>query len=435
MVTSFLKHINQQLVSKSETYLLAISGGIDSMVMAHLCKEANLKVTWAHCNFSLRGKESDIDEIFVKEKAEAFGVNCFSIRFATTQYATEHKVSTQIAARELRYAWFRKLQEEYDFDYIFTAHHANDSLETFFINLLRGTGLKGLVGIPEKTENIFRPLLPYSRKEIERYAKKHQITWREDQTNASTSYLRNKIRHQVVPWFEGENSHFLTTFKQTQEHLKASETLVEDYINLLKQELFVEKDNVHALNISQLKQKPHYNQILYRLLSPYGFTAWEDIYNLLEGASGKQIFSTTHRLLKHRDFLLLSEISAAKTSSYLLASVQETLAFPLGKLTLEIVGKTGNFDKNIAYVDNSLITYPLEVRKWKAGDKFKPFGMKGNKKVSDFLKDEKCSLLEKENTWLLCAQNRIIWIINHRIDEAYKITNKTTEILKITLIS
>uniref|UniRef100_UPI00375143F7 tRNA lysidine(34) synthetase TilS n=1 Tax=Flavobacterium sp. TaxID=239 RepID=UPI00375143F7 len=281
---------------KEKKLLLASSGGIDSMIMLHLFQKLNYNIAIAHCNFQLRGLESFGDQQFVQDYASNHNIEVFVTLFDTENFAKDYKLSTQIAARELRYNWFYELLETENFDYILTAHHADDNLETFLINLTRGTGLDGLTGIPEQNELIIRPLLPFSRAEIEDFAKENSIQWREDSSNASDKYLRNKIRHDLVPILKELNPNFLDSFQKTQNYLQESQIMVEDATIMIYQQVVKENNDILSFDLKKLTQLPNYKSYLYQWLREYDFTAWEDIYNLVESQSGKQIFSKNYRL-------------------------------------------------------------------------------------------------------------------------------------------
>lgn len=414
--------------------LLAVSGGIDSVVLAHLCQDAKLDFSIAHCNFNLRGTESDTDESFVTDLADALEVEIYTQNFDTHKYAENNGVSIQMAARELRYNWFEELKNILHLDFILTGHHANDNLETFLINFLRGTGPEGLSGIKSKNQSILRPMLQFSQIEIEEFAKKNGIQWREDSSNASDKYMRNKIRHQIVPVLEELNPQLLDSFAKTQEHLRESLDLVEDYISLLYPKIVKKNAYGYSLNIEFLKKIPHTKQVLYQLLKSFGFTQWEDVSNLLDAQTGKMVYSDSHRLIKDRDYLLLTEKRSNELNKeYNLEEGENFVIFPMGTFSISKVGKLGLPSKKSIYVAKDKLQYPLKIRKWEKGDYFYPFGMNGKKKLSDFFKDEKFSLPEKEHTWVLCSNNKIVWIINHRADNRFAVENKDKEILKISL--
>ncbi len=413
--------------------LLAVSGGIDSVVLVNLCHHANLDFAIAHCNFNLRGKESDGDEAFVKKLATQMEIPFFNQRFNTEIYAEEYRVSIQMACRDLRYEWFEELRVQEKFDFILTAHHANDDLETFFINLIRGTGLEGLSGIQAENNKIVRPLLKFSRKEIQQYAEENKISWREDSSNASTKYLRNKIRHDLVPVFEELNPDFLQSFMQTQEYLQENQELVEDYISLIYPELVQKNKFGYELDIAFLKKIPHTKSVLYQLLKSFGFSEWNDVYHLLDAQAGKIVFSPTHRLIKDREKLILTErVKDVEDKVFKIEENEDFAMLPMGTFSFCEVGEMGEKSLQSIYVNAEMLSYPLIVRKWREGDYFYPFGMKGKKKLSDFFKDKKLSLPQKENTWLLCSGNKIVWVINHRADNRFAITSPTQKIIKIT---
>lgn len=414
--------------------LLACSGGIDSMVMVDLFRKLPFEIGIAHCNFQLRGLESFEDQKFIQMYAEDQKIKLFLIQFDTKAFANDYKLSTQVAARELRYNWFYELLETENYDYIITAHHADDSLETVFINLVRGTGLDGLTGIPEINENVIRPLLLFSRSEIEQYAKDNSIGWREDSSNASDKYLRNKIRHNLVPIFKELNPDFISSFLKTKHYLQESKSMVEDASYLVYQQVAKEKGSEVFFDLNELKKLPNYKSYIYHWFQDFGFSAWEDIYDLVEGQSGKQVFSKEFRLLKNRKHLILSPLQVEdKKEEYFINKNQKEVDVPL-QLSFSEESVISLLQVTSIFVDADKLLYPLVLRRRKDGDVFQPFGMDGkSKKVTKFFKDEKLSLIEKEKTWLLCSHNEIVWIVGLRQDERFKITTKTTNILKIQL--
>lgn len=434
MLQKFENHITQTFsFLEKKKLLLATSGGLDSMVMAHLFSELNYAFAIAHCNFQLRGLESFGDQEFVSKAADSFKRPFFITQFDTEAFAKDYKLSTQVAARELRYNWFYELLETEGYDYILTAHHADDNLETFIINLSRGTGLDGLIGIPEQNDKLIRPLLPFSREEIKQYAEDNAIEWREDSSNASNKYLRNKIRHDLVPVLKEINPNFLDAFKKTQEFLQEAQIMVEDASVMVYQQVAKEVGDEIHFDLDQLKQLTNYKSYLYQWLKEYEFSAWDDIYELTESQSGKQIFSSEYRLLKDRTTLILSPIPEDKQEEFYIEINDLEVNFPL-KLKLCNIGHITIDSNKAIFVDADKIKFPLLLRKWNEGDVFFPFGMDGkSKKVSKLFKDEKLSLIEKENTWILCSDNQIVWVIGIRQDERFKIVNTTNKILKIEL--
>lgn len=435
MLENFKSHINKQFPFLKESKLIiAISGGIDSVVLAHLCHKLNFNFALAHCNFNLRGKESDADEAFVLELGEQLDVEVFIQNFDTEAYAEENKCSIQMAARELRYDWFSELAQQLNFDYILTAHHADDNLETFLINFTRGTGLNGLTGIPELNGNIARLLLPFSRETIEAYAKSENITWREDGSNSSRKYLRNKLRHEVVPILKEINPQLLNSFQKTLNNLNDTTEIVKDKLEEFCQNAILEKTrNGTTFKISEFKSRNNPKAYLFQVFKDYGFAEWNDILDLLDAESGKYVKSDTHRLIKYREYIILSEYPEIRYQPIIIDKSTVIQGFALGLMYLTFTTKISEQNKLIAYVDNDKISYPLTLRQYQTGDKFHPFGMKGKKKVSKYLKDEKLTPTEKENTWVLTSNNEIVWVVGKRADERFKVTEKTKKILMIEL--
>jgi tRNA(Ile)-lysidine synthase len=435
MLKQFKQHIQKNLpFLKENKLLLAISGGVDSVVLAYLCKEINLNIALAHCNFNLRNKESDADEEFVLELAKNWNLEVFIENFNTKQFAIDKKMSTQVAARTLRYFWFDEIASQLQYQYILTAHHADDNFETFLINLSRGTGLDGLLGIPEVNQTIVRPLLPYKREDIENFAKQKKLKWREDSSNSSTKYLRNKLRHDVIPILKGINPKLLQNFAKTQQYLNDIKDIVDDRVDdVAKKIVSHTSNNGIAININKLQQLSNTKAYLYELLNAYGFTQWEDILDLLTAQPGKQVFSNTHRLLKDRNHLILSEIKEQPNEIIKIVESQSLVLAPFGQLAIEEVESIQKTSKHIAYVDKALLKFPLTLKPWQEGDYFYPSGMTGKKKLSKYFKDEKMSLLDKEHVWLLCSENDVVWILNHRVDNRFVVSDKTKNILKIEI--
>ena len=435
MQHNLLNHINQSFpFLNGKKLLLATSGGLDSMVMVDLFRKLKFEIAIAHCNFQLRGIESFEDQNFVQNFAKTNGINLFLTQFDTAAFAEDYKLSTQVAARELRYSWFYELLETKKYDYILTAHHADDNLETFLINFVRGTGLDGLTGIPEQNDKVIRPILIFSRQELEQYAKENNIQWREDSSNTSDKYLRNKIRHNVVPILKELNPEFLPSFQKTQKYLQESQTMAEDASIMVYQQVAKENGEDVHFDLNQLKKLPNYKSYLYHWFNEYGFSAWDDIYNLVDGQSGKQVFSSEFRLLKNREFLILSPLKIEdEIEEYFIYKNQKEVNIPLN-LSFCKVDDISVASNTTIFVDEDKLCFPLDLRRWKRGDSFQPFGMEGNsKKVSKFFKDQKLSLLEKENIWILCSDNQIVWIVGIRQDERFKVKNTTKKILKIQL--
>ncbi len=427
------------LFCKTDRILIAISGGLDSVVLATLMKNSKYDVTLAHCNFHLRDEESNRDEAFVRRWAKENNIPLFVKEFDTCQYMKENKLSLEMAARDLRYEWFNSLMQEHNFTYLATAHHLDDSIETFFINLLRGTGIAGLHGIQVKNDKIVRPLLFATKEEITEYAKKNNISHVEDSTNAETKFTRNKIRHNLFPILKEINPNFEIALKKDIEYLKDTETIFRKEIEKAKQDIIETENELIKLNIFKLKALNPVKIYLYEIISEYGFneTNTTDILSCLDETSGKQFFSKTHRLIKDREYIFMDKIKNNSTNEFFLINQEQgSLIYPL-KMQIEILKdlKFVNIskEKNIAMLDADLVKFPLILRKWRQGDSFVPFGMRKEKKLSDYFTANKYSLLDKENQWILCSEEKIIWLIGERIDDRFRISNATKNILKIEL--
>lgn len=432
MLKEFQAHLNNQFpFMKGNQLLVACSGGLDSVVLTHLLVKSGYQITLAHCNFSLRGNESDADSNFVIQLSKKLEIPVYTETFETETFADEHGLSIQMAARQLRYLWFEELSNQLNIKYILTAHHLDDNLETFLINLSRGTGLKGLTGIPVNQGKLIRPLLSFTKETVLAYAEKNNLSWREDSSNASNKYLRNALRNEVIPKWKETVPNLLQNFETTQKNLIDSRNLVEDYLALLFTYLADETQYGYKFSVKKLKALPNSKTVLFELLSPLGFTEFDDVYNLLSAQAGKKVYSTTHVLLKDRDFLFLETIGNKTTENEFTISENITeVEFPI-RLIFEKVSKLGDSSGKTIFVDLDLLRFPLVLRKWNEGDVFYPFGMTGKKKISKYFKDEKLSLLAKQKTWLLCSENKIVWVVGLRADNRFKVTNKTKRILKI----
>ncbi|MEM1002074.1 MAG: tRNA lysidine(34) synthetase TilS [Bacteroidota bacterium] len=433
MLEAFQSFIDEELpILKNGRLLVAVSGGIDSVVLTHLCTLSNMETALAHCNFKLRGDDSEKDEAFVVALGEQLGLEVFVQEFDTESYMNENLVSLQMAARELRYQWFKDLAQQLNFDYILTAHHADDNLETFLINFSRGTGLNGLTGIPIWNDNIVRPLLPFSQVEIHQLALENNWKWREDNSNSSRKYLRNKLRHEVVPILKEINPNLLSSFRDTMSNLNDTADIVEESLNAVAKRAITHIDSkeVHY-KVSEFKKVSNAKAYLHEMFKSFGFTEWYDVVDLLDAQSGKYVKSTTHRLIKHRDVLILTDLHPPKYEEYEIQEEDLKLNFPKGRLTFEVPNSIGTTSANAVYLNKEVLIFPLKLRIWEAGDYFIPIGMNGKKKVSKYLKDEKISTTEKERTWVLCSGNDIIWVVGKRADERFKVKKSNTQIMKI----
>lgn len=429
----------QRLFSKDDRILLALSGGVDSVVLAELLLELGYTFSAAHCNFHLRGEESNRDAEFVIKWAERKKVKLFVQDFDTYAYMQEKGISLEMAARELRYSWFENLMQENQFDYLLTAHHADDSAETFFINLLRGTGIAGLHGILPKNGNIIRPLLFATRKSILDYAELKNIQFVEDSTNSETKFLRNKIRHRVIPMLKEISPDFDSIIRKNIERLRDTETVFRNTVENVKDEIIIRENENIKISIAELQSLNPMGIYLYEILSDYGFN--ESVVNnvsmVLDAESGKRFYSKTHCLLKDREYLLIYPIEKEETETEYSIDAEITSIIEPFKAKIEVL-KDLNFisvpkKANVAMLDMDLLNFPLELRHWKQGDSFVPFGMRKKKKLSDFFTSNKYSLLDKERQWLLCSGDEIVWVVGKRIDDRFKVSNSTKSVLKIEI--
>lgn len=437
MIKELSEYIRKQkLFHTDQRVLLTVSGGVDSMVMVELFHQSELNFGIAHCNFQLRGVESDQDEAFVKEFAVRNGISFHGRRFDTSEYAKKHQISIQMAARELRKAWFFQLRQQMHYDYIATAHHLNDSLETTIFNLTKGSGIAGLRGILPKDGVIIRPMMFASRGMIARYAKTHKVPWREDSSNQSTKYRRNLIRHKVIPELRKINPGLEKTFVRTASRLRATEYIFNKEVQALRETIFQSDGQGYKISKNALKSMKHGTVLLAELLQEYGFVYAQaaDIITSLSGSSGKSFYTATHKLIIDREYMLLQKKDNEKQQPIQIFSDTGILSLPHRRLVLEhIQGEIPKFssDPNIAQLDDALLKYPLELRVWKEGERFQPLGMNHKKKLSDFMIDEKIPLNLKGQQLVLISEGEVVWVVGQRIDDRYKITSNTTNILKI----
>ncbi len=415
---------------KNKTFLLACSGGKDSVALFHLLLNGNYRFKVAHCNFELRGEDSEKDEDLVRELCEKNKISFYLRYFNLKDWKTQNNYSTQMAARDARYEWFNDLLNDKVADYILTAHHLNDSLETFLINLSRGSGLKGLCGVPELGSNIYRPLLHFTSDEILDYAQKNNLSWREDLSNQTDDYVRNKVRHHVVPTLKQTFPNFLSSFEQSLFNLQGSYDLLEYFVVQEKEKLFRPTSYGYSIKIDELKQIKSLPTFLHFAFSPYGFGSAQELEKFLDAQNGAEIQSPTHRLINDRGWWLLLDKKEIKREKITINSPNEILLSPF---EWQFLTEDRDRREKIISFDLNKVKFPLSLRTLNLGDVFYPLGMNGQKKkVSKFFKDEKFSKFEKENTWLLCdANDQIMWIVGHRADERYKITEQTKQWLHI----
>lgn len=437
MLKSFQHLLNTRFpFLKDAPLLLAISGGLDSMVLADLCVKSALNISLAHCNFKLRGDESDGDEHFIKDFSKTHNLEVFATSFKTETFAKTSKQSVQMAARQLRYEWFENLRNQKGFEYILTAHHADDHLETVLINLSRGTGLEGLTGIPEINESVVRPLLEFSRADIHDYAMTQKVLWREDSSNNNTKYVRNNLRHTIIPLLKDLNPSFIHNFQRTLSHLKDTQSILEDYMLEVEDRVIESIDeNQIIYNINQIQSLNNPQAYLYQLLKTYHFTDWTQITALLDAQSGKQITSSTHRLLKNRSQLILSRLNTMAKISISIEAADGLVSIPnqLFNLKLEMTTSLGVSDIDHVYLDFEVLKFPLRFDNWSHGDYFYPSGMSGKKKLSKYFKDEKLSLIDKENIRVIYSGNDVVWIVGRRADQRFLANKNSTQILKLSI--
>jgi tRNA(Ile)-lysidine synthase len=442
MLQAFKAYIaKERLFIPDEKILLAVSGGMDSVAMAELFSMAKFSFGIAHCNFSLRGKESDSDESFVKDLAKKLKVPCYIRQFLTTEYAEEHRLSTQMAARELRYGWFNELLKKEGYTLLATAHHLGDQIETFFINMLRSTGIAGFHGILPKQGIIIRPLLFASRSEIEGFVRKNNLLYREDTSNQEIKYLRNKIRHELIPVLAEINPGFSSILTENIYRIREAEKIFRDSVDQVRNKIVIKKKDRTLISIHEIKKLNPFRTYLFEFLAPFGFnySVAKDVSEAMNEEPGKQFYSPTHRLIKDRNDLIITPLDSVtkdegKKTGFQILENNTRLRKPIS-LTLKKLLRDKNFQVDVsplfANLDLHKITFPLTLRKWQHGDLFHPFGRDHRKKLSDFFADNKFSIDDKENTWILCAGGKIIWIVGHRIDNRFRITSKTKEVLQI----
>ena len=438
MLEQFRKYINDNhLINKGDRILVALSGGVDSMVLAELLRREGCDITFAHCNFHLRGAESDGDEQFVREYAERLGVKLFVKQFDTMEFVENQKVSVEMAARELRYAWFDELLNS-GFNKLALAHHADDQIETFFINLLRGSGIKGLKAIQPCNGMYIRPLLWASREEIKKFAIENDIQWREDSTNSDTVYLRNKIRHDLMPVFDSVKPDAREKILESVTHLAAENQL---YRELLKEKISqIETINgeLHSIDKSSLKQIViptegrnliQLKQLLFEYIRSFGFSfsQCESVFAALDGEPGKELYSNDYQLVVEKDSIEIFPIDLERTRH---ALSQQVAIQPVR--TRHALFQLITDNPNIAQLDYDTLKLPLKTRFWQQGDRFRPLGMRGTKLVSDFFNDLNFTAFQKKTTPILVdSDDNIVWIVGYRIDDRFKITDKTKTIYEI----
>lgn len=428
---------NELLSNDGRPLIVAVSGGADSVALLEILLKLGYNCVIAHCNFHLRSKESIDDTKFVRNMAERLNTPIYTIDFNTIAYANKEGISIEMAARDLRYNWFEELRLQLQAQAIVTGHHLDDNLETILLNFVRGTGLRGLTGMPVRNRFVTRPLLDTSHKELVDYLNEQGINWREDSSNASNDYQRNRIRNQVLPLLEEINPSVRNTLSRTREILEGSYHIFQEKMEDIRRILVREEGNRSFIPIEQLLQTRDASTVLYELLQCYNFSTaqLEQILEGLEGQSGKTFYSTTHRLLIDRKELILEPLSDNASYEQAIESVDQSESAT--GLQMRIIQRTDNYsypaDAAIAHLDADHVRFPLTLRTWKEGDSFQPLGMKGSKKLSDFLTDWKLDRFSKENVQVLCSEGVIFWVVGMRIADRFKVTKNTKRILEVTI--
>ena len=417
MKQQLLNYIEEnKLFERTSKVLLAISGGIDSVCLAHLLIDLNFQVEFAHCNFNLRKEESVQDAEFIEQLAKQLNVPLHSISFDTEKYAKRHKLSHQMAAREIRYNWFEELRLKINADYIAVAHNLDDNVETFFLNIIRGTGIRGMISMKNKNGTIVRPLIFAKRSEIKSYVLKNNYQYREDSSNSSVKYKRNKIRHELTPILKEMNPSILETVDKDIGLIHKTFSAYENYIDKIEKQIVIPFDGGLKVLKKDFLKLSNQEVVIYEIFSKYGFKDFKSILQSIENAIGKQFFSSTHKLLIDRDYLIMKKIEDDYFKGLTIQKKTTSINKPI-PLTFDVL----DLDESLltsfsACFDFRKLQFPLIIRKWKEGDKFKPLGMSQYKKLSDFFIDLKFDVFSKKETFLLCSGNDIVWVIGHRID-------------------
>ena len=422
--------LNEFAELKTNKFLLAVSGGIDSMVLANIFYKLKYNFVIAHCNFNLRGDDNIKEELLIKKFANQKEIKLSIKKFETLAYVKSKKISIQIAARELRYQWFYELMEINKIEYLVTAHNLNDQFETILINISRGTGFDGIAGMNHKSKKIFRPLISFTRSQIEKYAIDNKVDWREDSSNLNDKYLRNFIRNNILKkWMKYDNN-LLTNFRTTVKNLNFAKDVLKNNLINWKKKNFKKNEKFTIISTNELSKLNPLNFYLFELFKDYGFKNTKDLINIIKSNSGKKLLSDTYTLLKDRNQLILQKKERCQKNQF----YWDGLTKDLSPLNLKIV-KNDSCDRNYIVLDNDKLKFPLEIRKWKSGDYFYPDGIDGKKKVSKYYKDSKLNLFQKEAQWLLCSNNKIVWIVGLRGDKRFKFksNSKNKLIIKCTV--
>ncbi len=437
MLKQVQKYIaKNRLLDKSDTILVALSGGADSVTLVHVLIQLGYSVAAAHCNFNLRGTESDDDEAFVRDWVEKLQIPLHVISFDTNKYAETHHVSTEMAARNLRYQWFDELSQNHKYTKIATGHHLNDSIETVFLNLARGTGIQGISGILPKNKLVVRPLLCVTRAAIDAYLAQENLLFRNDSSNDSFDYMRNIIRHQVIPAFKKINPAFDQVMEQNLNNFKQTALLFQESIERHKNQLVTVKPNRYLIAIEKIQHLPGKETILFELISPMGFR-YDSVLKILDSINaepGRFFYSESHQLLVDRQHVIIEPLSN-ENQTYVINQFSDFSKLPF---TIEVDEMEANHyewikEASVGSFDASKLIFPLTIRHWKTGDRFYPLGMKQQKKLSDFFTDAKIDRLTKDKIWIMESQNQIAWIMGYRIDDRFKVIQQTQQIVVLII--
>ncbi len=435
LLEEFEKYVAQnELFGHDDKILLTVSGGVDSMVMMSLFAASGYRFGVAHCNFQLRGQESDEDE------ALGYGVELFNRRFDTQGEMERTGESMEMAARRLRYTWFRSLCDEHGYNVIAIAHHINDSIETFFINMLRGTGLRGLTGISVQAGRIVRPLMFATRKDILDYATAHRIPYREDSSNRSTKYLRNKVRLGIVPMLREINPQFTTVMRRNISRLTDAQTFIDRSVELIRRDAMTEQGGLYTLHVDRIDASLPLGYVVYEILnSMFGFkgdTVDALCHALQQNNTGRRFYSREWVATIDRGRIVIGRIADEDTcmtqvEQGVLRSYCGSSVLHYEYCDIDMIDSVTTPD-NVALVDADKLRFPLTLRRWQQGDWFVPFGMSGRKKVSDFLIDAKVSMAEKSRQFVLLSGDDVVWLVGRRADDRFRLTRQTENVLKIT---
>ncbi|TWW00398.1 tRNA lysidine(34) synthetase TilS [Chitinophaga pinensis] len=427
----------EQLFMPYQSLLLAVSGGADSVVMAHLFKAAGFRFAIAHCNFQLRGDESVRDESFVAGLAKQLDVTFHQVRFDTAAYTAGKRVSIQVAARELRYEWLEQTREEGGYSHIVTAHHMQDSVETLLMNLSKGTGIAGLHGILPKQGKLLRPLLFAEKENLLAYAAEHNIPYVEDSSNLTVKYTRNFFRHKVIPVMQEANAGTVPNIAASIERFREAELLYNEALQRHIKRMVTQKGNTYMVPVLKLQKTVPLRTVAWEIFRQYGCTAAQlpQVLELLHSGSGKMIETATHRIIRDRQWLLITPLAEEEAAAIVIEKERGVVSTANGVLRIKLTERSAHTPipaaANIACLDKTALQYPLLLRRWKQGDYFYPLGMRKKKKLSRFFIDQKLSVVQKENIWVLESAKRVVWIVGLRIDDRFKITPQTKELLTI----